>query len=324
MSLDLNAFSRRRLLLAPLLASAASSAHASTVEGESVELWPGGVPDAEQVTVRERITERAPEGSALRDRIAEHVRRPVLTLLPARRGEQPSGISVLIIPGGGYVRVAIDKEGLETATLLADQGINCGVLRYRLPGDGWANGADAPVIDALRALRMLRASFGSPKTGVIGFSAGGHVAARLITEFTRLSYPARDAADALSSRADFAALIYPVIAMSGEFSHRGSQDQLLAGGVPREQLARYTPANHVRPDTPPTLMVHAVDDTVVPLENSQMMFDALRKNKVSSELHLFAHGGHGFGLRGAGGTLSGWPALVQSWARNAAAEDILP
>jgi acetyl esterase/lipase len=175
----------------------------------------------------------------------------------------------------------------------------------------------------MRAIRILRGQ--QPKTGeasrrvgVIGFSAGGHLAARLITEL-KLTYEHLDAADDLSARPDFAVLMYPVIATTGGSAHGGSVKQLLAAGLSDADLPRYSPDGNVTADTPPTLLVHAADDASVPVENSLLMFAALRKTGVRSELHVFDQGGHGFGMRGiAGKDVAAWPALVETWARNVA------
>ena len=282
--------------------------------GETISLWPAGAPGAGRVHVAQVLTERAPEGS-LRDRIAEHVIRPILTLFHAKA--TPNGITLLIVPGGGYVRVVIDKEGFETAEWFARRGFECAVLRYRLPADGWDSGADAPVHDAMRALRLLRQQrAGTPdaRFGVVGFSAGGHVVARLITE-SGLAYPRQDAADELSARPDFAVLMYPVILTEGTAAHTGSVKQLLAAGVPAGKLGKYSPPLNVSPRTPPTLLVHAADDETVPVENSLAMYSALRAARVRGELHVFDRGGHGFGLRGVNGIdAAAWPQLVESWA----------
>jgi acetyl esterase/lipase len=302
-----------------LLTPPATAAGVPTAEpeGETLRLWPGGVPGAERVTAHEVFTERAPDGP-LKDRIVEHVTQPALTLFHARA--PANGVTLLIVPGGGYARVVIDKEGFESAQWFAAQGFECAVLRYRLPADGWSAGADAPVQDGLRALRLLRtrqaAAPGTAPTrlGVIGFSAGGHLVARLITE-PALSYPRVDAADDRAARPDFAVLMYPVITTTGAAAHGGSADQLRAAGVTAAQLERYSPNLHVDASTPRTLLVHAADDDAVPVENSLVMFDALRRAGVRSELHVFDRGGHGFGLRGvAGKDVAAWPQLVQTWA----------
>lgn len=284
--------------------------------GETLVLWPAGVPGAERVRVTQLLTDRAPEGP-LRDRIVEHVTKPQLTWVHAKGA--PNGISLLIVPGGGYVRVVIDKEGLETAEWFAQRGFDCAVLRYRLPADGWAAGADAPVHDAMRALRLLRQrqpAKAHAKFGVIGFSAGGHLVARLLTE-PALAYARQDAADALSARPDFAVLMYPVILTQGAAAHSGSVRQLLTAGVSANELQRFSPQSNVSPQTPPTLLVHAADDESVPVENSLAMYSALHAAHVRSELHVFDRGGHGFGMRGVNGIdAAAWPQLVENWAHS--------
>jgi len=285
-------------------------------EGETLRLWPGGVPGAERIAAHEVFTERAPNGP-LKDRIVEHVAQPALVLFHAQA--PANGVTLLIVPGGGYARVVIDKEGFETAQWFAARGFECAVLRYRLPADGWSAGADAPVHDALRALRLLRGRQAArpdahTRLGVIGFSAGGHLVARLITEPT-LNYPRIDAADDRAARPDFAVLMYPVIATTGAAAHGGSAEQLRAAGIPAGQLEHYSPNLHVDARTPRTLLIHAADDDAVPVDNSLLMFDALRRAGVRSELHVFDRGGHGFGLRGvAGKDVASWPQLVQAWA----------
>ncbi|HET9863901.1 MAG TPA: alpha/beta hydrolase [Steroidobacteraceae bacterium] len=307
------------LIVAALIMSTSEAGIAAAVPtaepgGETVALWPAGVPGAEHVEVRQQLVERAPDGP-LRDRIAEHVTQPLVTLFHAQG--KPNGITLLIVPGGGYVRVVIDKEGFESAEWFARRGFECAVLRYRMPADGWAAGPDAPVHDAMRALRLLRSRHRGATPagfGVIGFSAGGHLVARLITEAS-LAYPRQDAADDLSARPDFAVLMYPVIATTGAAAHGGSAAQLQAAGVPAAQLARYSPHLQVSAATPPTLLVHAADDEAVPVENSLLMFGALRAAGVRSELHVFDRGGHGFGMRGiAGLDAAAWPQLVETWA----------
>lgn len=309
---------RRQIILASTMAALTPATHAATEGADSpatVELWPGGAPGGERVTVREAVIERLPDGP-MRDRFVEHVTHPSLTLYEPRSAF--NGITLLIVPGGGYVRVVIDKEGAETAEWFAARGFAAAVLRYRLPADGWAAGADAPVHDAMRAMRLLRqrGSQGAApgRVGIIGFSAGGHLCARLATEFA-LEYPVRDAADDLSARPDFAVLMYPVIATTGAPAHAGSARQLLAAGVSPAELAIYSPNLKVSPLTSPTMLVHAGDDTNVPVENSLLMYEALRRASVRSELHVFDRGGHGFGLRSiAGKDVAAWPTLVENWA----------
>jgi acetyl esterase/lipase len=302
------------LMAASFLDASAASVPATEPGGETLVLWPTGAPGADRVRVEETLTERNPDGP-LRDRIAEHVTRPLLTMFRAKG--IPNGITLLIVPGGGYVRVVMDKEGFETAEWFAQRGFDCAVLRYRLPADGWHAGADAPVHDAMRALRLLRsqrAGIPNARFGVMGFSAGGHLVARLITEPT-LAYPRQDAADELSARPDFAVLMYPVILTENAAAHGGSVKQLLAAGVTRDQLKRYSPQQNVDARTPPTMLVHAADDESVPVENSLAMYSALHAAHVRSELHVFDRGGHGFGMRAVKGIdAAAWPQLVENWA----------
>jgi acetyl esterase/lipase len=248
--------------------------------------------------------------------VVQHVTRPLLTWF-APRGA-PNGIALLVVPGGGYRRVVIDREGYDTAAWLTERGFGAAVLRYRLPADGWDAGPDAPVHDGIRAMRWLRANAGASgrRIGLMGFSAGGHLAARLITEPT-LDYPRRDALDDRSARPDFAVLVYPVILTTGANAHAGSAQQLIGAGVAPTDLAllRYSAETHVSAQTPPTLLIHAANDKSVPLENSLRMYDALRAAGVRSELHVFESGGHGFGLRGVTGkSVAAWPTLAQNWA----------
>jgi acetyl esterase/lipase len=313
----------RRIILAGIMIPSITGAPAAATPtdepgGETLELWPGGAPGGERVAVREQLLERQPSGP-LRDRIVQHTTRPLLTIFRPRA--KPNGVTLLIVPGGGYQRVVIDKEGFEAAEWFIQRGFTAAVLRYRLPADGWAAGADVPVHDAMRAVRLLRQVPAAPdspppRIGAIGYSAGGHLVARLITEAS-LAYARRDAIDDLSARPDFAVLMYPVIHTTGDHAHAGSAREIVASGVPAASLARYSPELNVGAGTPRTLLVHAADDATVPVENSQSMYDALRRAGVRSELHVFDRGGHGFGLRAiAGKTVAIWPTLVENWALN--------
>ena len=162
---------RRQIMLASTMAALApdSQAASAAADGSTLELWPGGTPGADKVTVHEEIVERLPDGP-MRDRFAQHVTRPLLTLYAPRIAY--NGITLLIVPGGGYVRVVIDKEGVEAAEWFTARGFAAAVLRYRLPADGWASGADAPVHDAMRAVRLLRSQpiAGGSSPGRVGVS----------------------------------------------------------------------------------------------------------------------------------------------------------
>lgn len=283
---------------------------------EVVDLWPGPPPGATGLSVVEEIIERD-NPAKLRDRIIRHVRRPRFTVFRARG--KPRG-AFLVLPGGGYRHVVIDKEGFETARWLASEGFTAFVLFYRLPGDGWSAGPDAPLQDAQRALRLLRARAGDwqvdpAQIGVLGFSAGGHLAARTAAGYALRCYGPVDAADGVSARPDLAALMYPVITLEGPAAHAGSRECLLGPEQSQARLREYSAQNMVGPNTPPSFLVHAGDDVAVPLENSLVMYSALRSAGVDADLHVFQQGGHGFGLRGVGNRpLAAWPGLLRDWA----------
>jgi len=284
---------------------------------ETIPLWPAGPPGGETVTAVEAIIERGdPKG--LRDRALTHTRTPKLVVF---RPTTPNGAAVILIPGGGYERVVLDKEGYETARWLADRGYTCFVLFYRLPGDGWAAGPDTPLQDAQRAIRLMRSQapamgFKPDRVAIMGFSAGGHVAASLTTRFAAKVYDRLDAADDLSARPDLSALIYPVITMDPVFMHGGSRKQLLGVSPTPEQIALYSPDKQVGADLPPVFLLHAADDAAVPVQNTLAMFVALKARAIPAEMHVFEEGGHGFGLRfTTGKPVASWPGLFETFAR---------
>lgn len=236
---------------------------------------------------------------------------------PKNGGHIPA---ILIIPGGGYQRQVLSKEGFHIAQWLNGLGIAAFVLKHRMPGDGHTNDTQVPLQDAQRALRLIRfnaESWGvdSSRIGVMGFSAGGHVAATLCTNFDAPVYQGRDAADALSARPDFAALIYPVISFHsyGEGKDDDGRD-LPQHARERGDIIRAFPADEMlRPDTPATFLAGADDDEVTPMEHCCNYYRALRKQRIPSELHIFRNGGHGFGLGTDRGKVDQWPALFAQW-----------
>ena len=284
---------------------------------EVLPLWPGLPPGTPAKLPDEQYIERAKPGET-HDRYAAHIARPTISVF---RPERANGNAVLLAPGGAYVRVVSDKEGYDSARWLAAHGVTAFVLRYRLPGDGWAHASDVPLQDAQRAIRLIRAkarafAIDPERLAMIGFSAGGHVAASLAVRHNAQVYDPVDAADRLSARPQVVGLLYPVIQM-GSHAHTGSRDELLGKDPSEAAIAAYSPDRHVAADTPPTLLVHAADDPVVPLENSFGMFAALRAASVPAELHVFEKGGHGFGLRlPTAATANAWPELFVRFARN--------
>jgi acetyl esterase/lipase len=298
-------------------AKAAKPMKAPTDPTEILSLWPGEPPGSDGVTAVETLVERGdPKG--LRDRAVTHTRKPTLTVF---RPAKPNGAAVVLIPGGGYERVVTDKEGFETARWLADKGYTCFVLLYRLPGDHWGAGPDVPLQDAQRAVRLVRAKaaamkFDPARVAIMGFSAGGHVAASLTTRFDAKVYDRIDAADDLSARPDLSGLIYPVISMADGPVHTGSRKQLLGSSPTPEQIALYSPDQNVTDRLPPVFLLHAADDKTVPVANSLMMFTALKAKAIPTELHVFEEGGHGFGLRFIEGKpVAAWPGLFETFAK---------
>jgi acetyl esterase/lipase len=255
--------------------------------------------------------------SGFQDRFVTGIARPSLTVFrPART----NGAAVLIAPGGGYIRVVIDKEGFEVGHRLAAAGITSFVLRYRLPGDGWDHPSDVALQDAQRAMRLIRhgaAGFGIDprRLAAMGFSAGGHVAASLATRHGAQVYAPLDTADRESARPDLSVLMYPVIDMALPYAHGGSREALLGKPPTPAQEAAYSPQRHVDRTTPSTFICHASDDPSVPTENSLNYLAALRAAKIPAEAHIFAEGGHGFGIWGARGKpAAAWPELFLAWA----------
>lgn len=283
---------------------------------EVVPLWPGHPPGARAQVPTEKIVDRV-KTSGFQDRFVTGIGHPLMTVF---RPAKPNGAAALVIPGGGYIRVVIDKEGFEVGHRLAQAGVTSFVLRYRLPGEGWDRAPDVPIQDAQRAMRLIRAgarAFGIDPARVVamGFSAGGHVSASLATRWDAPVYAPVDAADALSAWPDLSGLFYPVMTMSKPYAHEGSREALLGASPSPELEAAYSPQLHVRPDTPPTFLVHAWDDPAVPTENSLEYLLALRAKKVRTEAHIFEEGGHGFGIDLARGKpAAAWPELFLAWA----------
>ena len=283
---------------------------------ETIRLWPGAAPGGGRVNVTPRVVERSPD-PAFHDRFAQYTTEPILTVL---RPTRPNGAALLLIPGGGYKWAVVDKEGLDVARVFAAAGVTCFVLRYRLPGDGWAAGPDAPLQDAQRAMRLVRARAAADgldpaRVAVLGASAGGHLAG-MLTARTDAAYAATDAADAGSFRPDLSILLYPVATMADPFVHAGSRRELLGEVPTAEAIGRYSLERMDWSGAPPVFLLHAMDDAAVPVENSLGLLAALRRAGVPAETHLFEEGGHGFGIRLIEGRPAAvWPELASAWAR---------
>lgn len=280
-----------------------------------IELWPGGTPESRESIGSVSVVERSDVGG-IRDRITTNISKPNLVAFPAL---SKSGHALLIVPGGGYQRVVLDKEGFDIAKWYQQRGVTCFVLTYRLPGEGWSNRSYVPLQDAQRALRIVRREaetygYDSRRIGVMGFSAGGHLAASLATLHDLEVYALTDETDKISARPDFGIFIYPVISMDPAIAHPGSREKLI-GPNPEERDERlHSVELNVSADTPRVFLVHATDDSSVPVENSIRLYRALQSTDVDVDLHIFAEGGHGFGLRKATDKpVAEWPELAWRW-----------
>ena len=284
-----------RLILAVVLAIATNAFAQMPESSKEVPLWPAGAPGA--------------LGNQPEDR-------PSITLYALEPARQPR-TAVVVCPGGGYTVLAMDHEGKQVAEWLNSLGISAFVLKYRLgPRYHYPN----QLLDAKRALRYVRANasrFGiaPDRIGIMGFSAGGHLASMLATHFDSGDPKAPDPIDHMSSRPDFAVLVYPVISCSEWFAHAWSCKQLL-GEHPDPKLAEIVSSDkQVTSQTPPAFLFHTTDDDAVPPENSVYFYLALRKAHVPGELHIFEHGKHGVGLAPDDPILHTWPELLANWFR---------
>jgi acetyl esterase/lipase len=302
---------RAALLALTLLAGAPSQAQdlpgwQPTPGHAQIPLWPGSPPGPVPAVGAETVHYAVDAATGARKLLGgkpyvyiENVSRPTLTIYPPKGSN--SGAAVIVYPGGGFNVLAMDIEGTEACDWLTSIGISCVLLKYRVPCKHEGAFRECPQAhqDAQRAMALVRSRAGEWKIdprriGVMGFSAGAHMAIMSSTRFDRL-YAAVDAADGVSSRPDFALVLYP-----GRMAYRNTNF------APNPDI-------RVTGKTPPTFLVHAYDDDMNPVENSLLYAAALRKAGVPAELHVYAQGGHAFGLRRTGVSASGWPGLAEAW-----------
>ena len=241
---------------------------------------------------------------------------PSLTpyLVPAGHG---TGTAVIVCPGGAYQHLAIDKEGYQVAEWLNSIGVAAFVLKYRL-GPKYHHPIELG--DAQRAIRTVRYKAAEyrvlpDRIGIMGFSAGGHLASTAGTHWNAVNADAGDPINQVASRPDFLVLCYPVITFSGEYVHRGSMLSLLGDNPSPELVSGLSNELQVTPQTPPTFLFHTTTDTAVPVENGVLFYMALRKAGVPAEMHIYEHGPHGVGLAPTDEALSTWPARLADWLR---------
>jgi len=269
----------------------------SAAEPKTELLWPQGAPGA--------------NGTEAKDK-------PTLIVYLPEKDKSPTA-AVVICPGGGYGGLAMDHEGHQIAQWLNSHGIAGFICDYRHRGKGY--GHPAPLQDAQRAIRTVRArasefNVDPAKVGILGFSAGGHLASTVLTHFDKGEAAAEDAVMQQSSRPDFGVLCYAVIAFDQPYTHKGSQNNLLGKDAAPDLIASLSNEKQVTTETPPTFLWHTNEDLGVPPQNSLVFYEACVKQKVPAELHIYEKGRHGVGLaQGIPGT-EAWPAACVAWLKN--------
>jgi acetyl esterase/lipase len=268
-----------------------------TAASDKIELlWPNGAPGA--------------KGNDEGDK-------PSLTIcLPPK--EIATGTAVMICPGGGYGHLSMDREGQQSADWLNSIGVAAFILKYRHRGVGY--GHPAPLQDAQRAIRIVRSrakewDIDPERIGILGFSAGGHLASSAGTHFQNNYYDAKETMDKISCRPDFMILIYPVITLDDSFTHSGSKRNLLGENPDPELVENLSNEKQVTSETPPTFLVHTNQDTVVPAENSIYFYLALRKSGVPAEVHIYLKGPHGSAIEKKFGIVSTWSERCTDWMK---------
>lgn len=277
-----------------ILLSSVSNLHAQVPQ--TIRLWEGDAPGA--------------LGSDEKDIPTAFVYLP-------EKSSEPTG-AIVIFPGGGYGHLAMDHEGHQIARWANDMGLAGIIVSYRHRNRGY--GHPTPMLDAQRAIRLTRHNaqqwnIDPNKVGVLGFSAGGHLTTTVLTHFDEGQSDAKNAVDKLSCRPDFGVVCYAVIALGEEYTHKGSQKNLLGDSSSAEQLQLLSNEKQVSPRTPPCFVWHTAEDTVVPVENSLAFYSSLVKAKVPSELHVFPVGKHGIGLGANVPGANQWPALCRDWLK---------
>ncbi|MEO5922626.1 MAG: alpha/beta hydrolase [Bryobacteraceae bacterium] len=273
-----------------------------------IPLWPGHAPGGEAIE---------PTNPPVWPTNTRSILTPMIGVY---RPANPDGTSIVCCPGGGYVGLTMPNEGSVIAKKFNADRTTVFVLAYRLPGQGWKDRAKAPLQDVQRAMRVVRSrakeySIDPNKVGVMGFSAGGHLAGSLAIFHAEKVYEPVDAADSLSAKPAFASLGYPVITLKAPFAHAGSRNALLGPDASEAMIASRSLELCVTEDTAPCFLVHGMDDRLVPVENSLMMLTALREKKVKCEAHIFQLGRHGFNVGMPGEPNQHWTTMFSEWMR---------
>lgn len=290
-------------LLAPALPLAAAP--------EEIRLWPGSMPGAGKVEGPERI---GTEGTGL-----GAVSNVAVPRMRVYRPADPNGAAVLVAGGGGYFRIQLKKESTPAAEWLAAQGFTVFELIYRLPNDGWE--ASAPFMDAQRAMKIIRTRAGEfgvdpQRIGIMGFSAGGHLAGFTAYQPARALYAGSDAYEAVSARPDFAVLLFPVVTLRKPYDTTRTRREIVGEKATGEAEALWSLDTWAGKDAPPTIIFASADDPTTPPGHGILLFQTLVAAGASAELHLFRDGGHGWGLGKPEQVISQWPGLFAHWAQS--------
>ncbi|WP_073100598.1 alpha/beta hydrolase [Leeuwenhoekiella marinoflava] len=296
----------RNLLIMGLLIS-----NALLAQQKEVKLWdeiPGSI------AAEDYKEEQALDGDVVSG--YSKVSEPTLTIFEPESGKA-TGTAVVICPGGGYSHLAINKEGYKLGAWFAEQGVTGFVLKNRLPSDAiMKDKTIGPLQDAQRAIRYVRqnaSTYGidTSKVGIMGFSAGGHLASTAATHYADHVY---ESTEGVSAKPDFSMLIYPVISLQRGITHQGSRDNLLGKNASQEAVYKFSGEYQVTPETPMTFLVHATDDGAVSVANSINYYLALKDAGVPVEMHIYEDGGHGFGM-GRSATANSWPEALSLWLK---------
>ena len=298
-------------MLKPILLATFILIYNTVLSQEVIPLWEEQVPNTQPSTEQEIVN----KGDII---WIEKVQTPSLEVyLPAKASA--TGWAVVICPGGGYMGLAYDWEGTDIARWLNSKGIAGIVLKYRMPqAQSVVTSHNAPLQDAQRAIRLVRSgaeqwNIEADQVGVMGFSAGGHLASTLGTHYDMPVYEGQDEVDAQSAKPDFMILMYPVITMELDFTHEGSRNALLGNSPTDELVNEFSNQLQITEETPPTILIHSADDDAVPVENSLQFYQELKNKGVYSEMHLYPTGGHGYSLAIGKGHLASWPDRVHDW-----------
>lgn len=285
----------------------------SNAQNTVLKLWPNSVPGSIK---NESYIEKSTETDGMVSSYEKVTDPSLFIFLPP--SEKATGTAVLICPGGGYGVLAFNHEGFAIARWLNDNGIAGIILKYRLPSDMiMKDKSVGPLQDAQEAMRVIRRNasewkINPRKIGVIGFSAGGHLASTLSTHYDEKVYEVNDTT---SARPDFSLLIYPVISFDAAIMHAGSRKNLIGDNPSEDAIRHFSNELQITDKTPPAFIVHSADDKTVAVKNSIVYFEGLQKKSIPTELHIFQKGGHGFGLAKNRGTESIWPDLCLRWMK---------